>query len=232
MKHKLTTEARLRSGMAIVVILSLCLVMTTYALMSVTLSISRNEFHTGAVQITLMQDGRILSDADQIVNVSNAEPGMLIEETFSIVNRPKTDENPKGSTGEILYRLSFENVEGRLADIIEVTITAENPREFENLTPGQNAATFFDENDRRFGRVEGTVVYHGTISNLRSNQGSVNTSPNDVLDLAEERKMHIYFYFPPEAGNEYMWKENDPSLASFDFKAEAIQKKNYIDTLY
>lgn len=226
MKHKMTTEARLRAGMAIVVILLLCLVMTTYALMTVTLSITRNEFHTGAVQITLMKDGIVLTDADQIVNVNNVEPGMLIDETFSIVNRPKTEENPKGSTGPIFYRLSFENVSGELAEIMEVTITAEEPNELPQLRPGQDAENFFDVDDRRYGRIEGTIVYHGTIAELRSNQGNLDSAPNDKLELNDERKLHMYFYFPTEAGNEYM-KE----LASFDFKAEAIQSKNYEDTL-
>lgn len=224
MKHKMTTEARLRAGMAIVVILSLCLAMTTYALMTVTLKITNNEFRTGAVQITLMKNGEVLTDQSQIVNISNAEPGMLIDETFSIVNRPQTAANPEGSTGAIFYRLSFENVTGELAEIMEVTITAEEPNELPQLRPGQDAATFFPEGDRRHGRIEGTIIYHGTIAELRSNQGNLNSAPNDRIELNDERKIHMYFYFPTEAGNEYM-----EARAGFDFKAEAIQSKNYED---
>lgn len=226
MKHKMTTEARLRVGMAIVVILSLCLAMTTYALMSVTLSITRNEFGTGAVQITLMKDDKVITEADKLVNLSNVEPGMVLEETFSIVNRPKTAENPEGSTGPIFYRLSFENVSGKLAEVMEVTITAEEPNELPQLIPGHIAETFFPEGDRRHGRIEGTIIYHGTIAELRNNQGNLNSAPNDKLELNDSRKIHMYFYFPAEAGNEYMQES-----AGFDFKAEAIQSKNFEDTL-
>ena len=226
MRHNLSTESRLRFGMVIVVILSICLVMTTYALMTVTLSISRNEFRTGAIQITLMKNGKIITEADKIVDVKNIEPGMLIKETFSIVNRPRSESNPNGSTGPIFYRLSFENISGKLAEIMEVTITADEPNELPQLMPGVDAEGFFtNPSDRRYGKIDGTIVYHGTIAELRSNQGNLDSAPNDRIELNDERVINMYFYFPTGAGNDMM-----EELASFDFKAEAIQSKNYEKT--
>ncbi len=210
MSSKTTTEQKLRGGMIMIVILSLCLVMTSYALMSVTLDIKNNRFFTGAVNINLNDGKTIISDENLLF-----EPGMLIEREFFIRNE---DSDDAPSSGPVYYKIYFDydNESGILADMIEVTITST-----ELTGPGaRTAGTFF--NDRRSGRVQGTILYHGKLSDYTRNNKEVDPlTAKDVLDVGEQRNFYMYFYFPTDIGNEAM-----NLRATFDICAEAVQAKN------
>lgn len=205
MSSKMTTEKKLRLGMVTVVLLMVCLVMTTYALMRVTLDIKNNTFHTGQIGINL-NDGKSIIDPNDPM-FQSFEPGVLAKTEFFIEN----DE----STWDVYYRLYFSDIDGDLADVLEVTITDPNPNPHE--VKGPTANMVFTE-DRRKDHIEGEVLYHGTLSEMTRN--AVPTA-NDILAVGERRNLHMYFYFPTDAGNETM-----NMVLQFSVCADAVQTKN------
>ncbi len=96
-------------GMIItIVILSICLCITTFALIYSALSVEYNIFQTGTVRINL-NDGKPVIEEHEYT----FEPGMTIEKNFFIENQ---------STYDVYYRLYFDNIEGSLADVLNVQI--------------------------------------------------------------------------------------------------------------
>ena len=208
MSSKLTTEKKLRLGMVTVAILTACLVLTTYALMRVTLDIKNNVFHTGQIGINL-NDGKAIIDPNDPM-FQRFEPGVLARTEFFIEN----DE----STWDVYYRLYFSDIKGDLADVLEVTITDPNPNPQESKGP---AASQIFTDDRRKDHIEGEVLYHGTLSEMTRN--AVPTA-NDVLAVGERRDLHMYFYFPTDEGNETM-----NMTLQFSVCADAVQTKNNVN---
>lgn len=203
MSSKMTTEKKLRAGMFTVLVLTVCLTITTYALMRVTLDLKDNVFHTGQIGINL-NDGKPIIDENNSM-FQRFEPGVLAESRFFIENDM--------STWSVYYRLYFEDVAGDLADVLEVTITEPGS----TAGKGPLAAQVFDD-ERRKENIQGEILYHGTLSELTRAQ--VHTA-HDVLEVGERRELCMYFYFPTEKGNETMGKE-----VSFSVCADAVQTKN------
>lgn len=110
MKHH--TARKLANGVASVVILAVCLVISTIALMYETFMVSDNLFRTGRVKIDLNGGKPVISEHELLF-----EPGMTIKRNFYIENL---------SSEEVHYRIYFNTVEGGLADILEVTISDED----------------------------------------------------------------------------------------------------------
>lgn len=102
------TGKRMTGSIAAVVILAVCLCITTFALVWSTVSVENNLFHTGTVKIDL-NGGRPVIEEHAFV----FEPGMTVEKEFYLENQ---------STRDVWYRLYFEDVEGGLADVLEVTL--------------------------------------------------------------------------------------------------------------
>lgn len=203
MTRTMTTEKKLRLGMITVAILTVCLVITTYAITRVTLDLKQNTFYSGQIGINLNDGKKIIDINDPIFQ--RFEPGVLAETNFFI-------ENDK-STWAVYYRVYFSNVKGALADVIEVTVT--DP--YSTTTKGPAAKNFFTD-ERRKEHVKGEILYHGTMAELTRDK--VNTA-NDVLEMGEKRELRMYFYYPTREGNEGMGKD-----VSFDICLEAIQTKN------
>lgn len=204
MTKTMTTEKRLRIGMITVIILTLCLVTTTYALTRATLELKRNTFHSGQIGINL-------NDGEEIIDISDPlfrrfEPGVLAETNFFIEN--------DNSKWDVYYRVYFSNVVGELADIIEVTVTDPYSTSFK----GPSASSFFRDENRKE-NVKGEVLFHGIMSELT--RDTVDTA-NDVLKIREKRELRMYFYYPTDVGNAGMGKD-----VLFDICLEAIQTKNY-----
>jgi hypothetical protein len=99
---------KITSGLIIIIVLALCLSVTTFALVHSVLTVDGNLFSTGVVKIDLNGDQPIIRDDDMIF-----EPGATIVKPFYIRNV---------GTCDIYYRVYFENVRGGLADVIEVTV--------------------------------------------------------------------------------------------------------------
>ena len=102
------TIKKLTAGIVTIVILAFCLSLTTFALLYTTISVQGNVFTTGTIDINLNDSKPVISEHEFLF-----EPGATIEKAFFIEN---------DSTWSVYYRLFLDNVEGGLADVLEVTI--------------------------------------------------------------------------------------------------------------
>lgn len=102
------TSRRLTGGIIAIILLSICLAITTFSLVYATVFVENNYFHTGRVQLNL-NDGEPVIQAHEFL----FEPGMTVEKTFFVENE---------STWEVYYRIYLDNVSGGLADILQITI--------------------------------------------------------------------------------------------------------------
>lgn len=102
------TVKHLTGSMIAVVVLALCLAVTTVALVYATLTSENNLFHTGTVQIDLNGGVPVMAEGEFLF-----EPGATLTKEFTISNR---------GTADVYYKLYFDHVEGDLADALIVTI--------------------------------------------------------------------------------------------------------------
>ena len=102
------TAKKLTAGIVTIIVLAICLCITTFALIYAAVSVNDNTFQTGGVKINL-NDGKPVIQEDEFL----FEPGMTVEKDFFIKNE---------STWEVYYRLYFDDVTGGLADVLEITI--------------------------------------------------------------------------------------------------------------
>lgn len=91
-----------------VIVLSICFCVTTFALMYAMASVDENVFYTGGVEINL-NDGKPVIEEQEFL----FEPGMTVKKEFFIENK---------STWDVYYKLYFDNVEGGLADVLDIAI--------------------------------------------------------------------------------------------------------------
>ena len=102
------TAKKLTGSIIAVVVLALCLCITTFALVWATVSVDNNLFHTGTVKINL-NDGKPVIEEHEFL----FEPGMTVKKDFFIENE---------STCDVYYKLYFDNVNGGLADVLQITV--------------------------------------------------------------------------------------------------------------
>ena len=102
------TSKKLTGGIVAIIILAVCLCITTFALVYASVSVENNLFRTGEVKINL-NDGKPIIREHEFV----FEPGMTVKKDFFIEN---------DSTWDVYYRLYLNNVSGGLADALTVTI--------------------------------------------------------------------------------------------------------------
>ena len=103
-----TASKKLFGGLIILVALSLCLCLTTFALVYSMISLENNIFKTGVVNIDLNNGKPVIEDSGLVF-----APGMSEQRTFYIKNYSSCD---------VYYRVYFENVTGSLASYLNVTI--------------------------------------------------------------------------------------------------------------
>lgn len=108
MKIQQSTQKKMYGSIAAIIALALCLVLTTFALVYATVSVEENIFRTGKVKINLNDGEPIITENEFLF-----EPGMTVVKEFFIENQ---------STWDVYYRLYFANVEGGLADVLQITI--------------------------------------------------------------------------------------------------------------
>lgn len=106
-EKKTKTLKRLTGSVIVVVILSICLCITTFALAYSVVSVENNLFHTGTVKLNL-NDGKPVIEEHEFL----FEPGMTVEKNFFVENQ---------SSWEVYYRLYFSDIEGGLAEVLEVS---------------------------------------------------------------------------------------------------------------
>ena len=102
------TTKKLTGGIITVIILALCLCVTTFALVYETVSVENNLFRTGVVEINLNDGKPVIREHEFLF-----EPGMTVKKDFFLEN---------DSTWDVYYRLYLDNVTGGLADVLTVTI--------------------------------------------------------------------------------------------------------------
>lgn len=99
---------KMNNGIMSIVILSVCLCITTFALVYEILSVKNNLFHTGVVELNLNDGKPIIEEYEFLF-----EPGMTVEKDFFIENE---------STWSVYYRIYMDEISGGLADVLEVTV--------------------------------------------------------------------------------------------------------------
>ncbi|MBQ7700566.1 MAG: hypothetical protein IJT49_09525 [Clostridia bacterium] len=108
MSAQKSTQKRMYGSIAAIIALAICLVLTTFALVYATVSVEENLFRTGRVKINL-NDGEPIIREDEFL----FEPGMTVKKNIFIENE---------STWDVYYKLYFSNVEGGLADVLQITV--------------------------------------------------------------------------------------------------------------
>ena len=106
---KSKTTKRLTTSVATIVVLAVCLCITTFALVYSTVAVDSNLFQTGKIKVNL-NDGRPVIEEDEFL----FEPGMTVNKDFTLSNT---------GTADVYYKLYFRDVSGELADVLEVTLT-------------------------------------------------------------------------------------------------------------
>lgn len=99
---------KLTASIIAVIALAACLSITTFALVYSMVSGEDNLFQTGQIKVNL-NDGKPVIEEDEFL----FEPGMTVEKKFFIENQ---------GTWDVYYKLYLDNVEGGLADVMDVTI--------------------------------------------------------------------------------------------------------------
>lgn len=102
------TAKKLTGGIVAIIVLAICLCITTFALVYASVSVENNLFHTGVVKINLNNGEPVIREHEFLF-----EPGMTVEKEFFIENE---------STWDVYYRIYLDNVSGGLADVLTVTI--------------------------------------------------------------------------------------------------------------
>lgn len=102
------TVRQLVIRVAAVIVLSFCLIITTYALVMVTVSMPENFFQTGNVEINLNDSEPVIEEHE-----FTFEPGMTVTKEFFLENC---------STWDVYYKIYFDEVKGGLAKILDITI--------------------------------------------------------------------------------------------------------------
>lgn len=99
---------KMKAGIAAIFLLIFGLCITTYALITYKIRVEDNYFRMGNVEINL-NDGKPVIEEHEFL----FEPGMTVRKEFFVENE---------SSGEIYYKLYFDNVEGGLSDVLDITI--------------------------------------------------------------------------------------------------------------
>ena len=102
------TAKKLTGGIVAIIILAVCLCITTFALVYETVSVENNLFHTGEVKINLNDGKPVIKEHEFLF-----EPGMTVKKDFFIEN---------DSTWDVYYRIYLDQVSGGLADVLTVTV--------------------------------------------------------------------------------------------------------------
>lgn len=107
-------NARRKVLMSVAVIMFLIagMAVTTYALLYQAVAVDANVFQTGTVGINLNDDEPVIKPDEFVF-----EPGMTVVKDFFLENE---------GTIDVYYRLYFDNVEGNVADVLEITIKEAN----------------------------------------------------------------------------------------------------------
>lgn len=142
------TAKKLTGSIIAVIILAVCLCITTFALVWATVSVDNNLFHTGSVKINLNDGNPVIEEHEFLF-----EPGMTVKRNFFIENQ---------STWDVYYKLYFDNVQGSLADVLQITVEDGGRTLYQGTMAELNRADVGTADDilRLHERRELTVCFH------------------------------------------------------------------------
>ncbi len=104
-----STARKLTGGIIAIILLFVCLCITTFAIIYASLSVDNNFFHTGTIEINLNDGNPVITENEFLF-----EPGMTVEKDFFIKNE---------SNNEVYYKIYFDDIKGGLANVLDVTIS-------------------------------------------------------------------------------------------------------------
>ena len=212
MNHSLNMK-KLLISIIIIIIFMVCFVSTTFALIYNKVTVEDNYYQTGVVKVSISElqkiDKEDINDSLPINTESNDidlddflfEPGMTVVKAFTVTNESSCD---------VYYRLYLDELEGDLADVIEITITIDD-----------------DDNDSSNDTILFSNVKASNLSkNSINDDDFIKDNPNSIDELKEgkSKSYKIYFHYPSESNN----SGQDKSL-SFKLSVEATQTKNNTD---
>ncbi len=146
MQNKTKTAKRLTASFGIIILLSICLCITTFALVLSMVSVEDNLFMTGTVKINL-NDGKPVIEEHEFL----FEPGMTVKKDFYLKNESSCD---------VYYKLYFQNVNGGLADVLEVKICDDDKVLFEGTPKSLNKEKIGAADDTlRLGEIKALQIY-------------------------------------------------------------------------
>ncbi len=102
------TAKKLTASVVSIIVLIACWCIATFALVYFTVSVDDSLFQTGTIQINL-NDGKPVIEENEYL----FEPGVTVVKDFFLENE---------GTCDVYYKLYLENMDGGLADVLEVTI--------------------------------------------------------------------------------------------------------------
>lgn len=154
---------RLLINMLIAIILAICLCITSVALVLSTVTVSNNIFSTATFEIGLYNADDVLGGP--IITKDDGflfEPGMTVKKKFSLHN---------SGTVDAYFRIYFDDIDGALADILQVRITDADDNE---IYPWRTMSEMVKKNTK---------------------------AADKTLESLEKLELYIWFHMPEEATN-------------------------------
>ena len=108
MQNNQQTGKKVITSVTAIVILSICLCITTFALVWSMVWVNSNIFGVGEIDIDLNDGKPVIEEHEYLF-----KPGMTVVKDFFLENN---------STCEAYYKIYFDDIKGGLADVMEVTI--------------------------------------------------------------------------------------------------------------
>lgn len=99
---------KLGISIVLVILFAVCLSVTTYAVLVTVASVRNNNFVTGTVKLNLNDGKPVIEESEFLF-----EPGMTVFKPFTLANEGSCD---------VYYRFRFDEVEGKLAEVLEVKL--------------------------------------------------------------------------------------------------------------
>ena len=138
---------KLTASLVILIILSFCLCVTTFALSYSILTVETNIFSSGYISINL-NDGKPVIEEDEFA----FEPGMTVEKSFFLKNNSSCD---------VYYKLYFEKIEGELAKALTISIKKGEKVLYEGSVLDINKNVLAADDELAIGeRRELTITFH------------------------------------------------------------------------
>ena len=113
-KAKGNIPRRIKINIATIILLAICLCITTFALVASTV-VQRNIFETGNIDIQVIDENGKINDEARLIEERDFlfEPGMTVVKPVYVKNT---------GTWDAYCKLYFKDIKGDLADILDVTV--------------------------------------------------------------------------------------------------------------